>query len=89
MMKRRFEWSQSGCQLYGKVSIYGSITYFVRARDFISKYLATTKKLPKHIYEFLRFREAGKGLTNNSVNKEDIHFLFVCYYDEAFKGEAI
>ena len=89
VMKRRFEWSQSGCQLYGKGSIYGGLTSFARAREFLSKYLATAKMLSKHIYEFLRFGHAGKGFTNKSVKKEDIHFLFVRYYDEAFKGEKI
>ena len=45
--------------------------------------------MSKQIYEFLRFGDAGKRFINKSVKKDDIHFLFVRYYNEAFQSEEI
>jgi len=84
-----YNWGDNGSALYAKGSIYDIITSKTRAKELVSSYIATTKKVTSHIYSFLKKEDGSTIIDNKSVKKTDIYFLFVRYVEEAWGGDVI
>ncbi len=90
----RFDWGETRCQLYGKNSIYGKITSYAKAEEFISEYIRTVNKVKDLIYSFCFYNgkwgfktENGEGFDDKAVQKNDILFYFVRLVEEAVIDE--
>jgi hypothetical protein len=90
----RFDWGETRCQLYGKNSIYGEITSYAKAEEFISEYIHTVNKVKDLIYSFCFYNgkwgfktENGEGFDDKAVQKNDILFYFVRLVEEAVIDE--
>jgi hypothetical protein len=84
-----YNWGDNGSALYAKGLIYDIVTSKTRAKELVSSYIATTKKVTTHIYSFLKREDGSTIIDNKSVKKTDIYFLFVRYVEEAWGGDVI
>jgi len=85
-----YNWGDDGSALYARGSIYRSIiTSKSAAKSIVADYIATTKALTTHIYSFLKKADGGTIITNKSLKKTDIYFMFVRYVEEAWGEDVI
>ena len=75
-------------QRYAAQCIYSKITSHAQATIFISQYIAQVKEVSKLIYSFIKYSDDG-GFADLSVEKVDIHFLFVHHQEGAIVGDTV